>query len=55
MTTDNQIGELIARWKPSGGSERTNYQLLVIELTEMLGLERLFPATDDDVNDNQLF
>jgi len=55
MTTDTQIGEFIARWKPSGGSEHANYQLFVIELTELLGLERPFPATDDDANDHYRF
>ncbi|MEO1378751.1 MAG: DNA methyltransferase [Pseudomonadota bacterium] len=55
MTTEEQIGEFIARWKPSGGSEHANYQLFVIELTELLGLERPFPATDDDANDHYRF
>jgi hypothetical protein len=40
MTTKEQIGEFIARWKSSGGSEHANYQLFIIELTELLGLER---------------
>jgi len=55
MTTKEQISEFIARWKPSGGSEHANYQLFIIELTELLGLERPFPATDDDENDHYRF
>ena len=55
MTTDTQIDEFTARWKPSGGSEHANYQLFVVELTELLGLERPFPATDDDANDHYRF
>ena len=55
MTADIQINEFIARWKPSGGSEQANYQLFVIELTDMLGLDRPFPATDDDANDHYRF
>jgi hypothetical protein len=55
MTTKEQIGEFIARWKSSGGSEHANYQLFIIELTELLGLERPFPATDDDANDHYRF
>ena len=55
MTTDTQIDEFIARWKPSGGSEQANYQLFVIELTDLLGLGRPFPATDDDANDHYRF
>jgi hypothetical protein len=49
------VKEFIARWKPSGGSEHANYQLFVIELTELLGLERPFPANDDDSNDHYRF
>ena len=55
MTTEEKIGEFIARWKPSGGSEHANYQLFVIELTELLGLDRPNPATDDDSNDHYRF
>lgn len=49
------VKEFIARWKSSGGSEHANYQLFVIELTELLGLERPFPANDDDSNDHYRF
>ena len=55
MTINTQVDSFIARWKPSGGSEHANYQLFVIELTELLGLERPFPATDDDANDHYRF
>ena len=55
MTTDTRIDEFTARWKSSGGSEQANYQSFVIELTELLGLERPFPATDDDANDHYRF
>lgn len=50
-----EINEFIARWQETGGSEHANYQLFVIELTELLGLERPFPATDDDANDHYRF
>ena len=55
MTINRQVDKFIARWKPSGGSEHANYQLFVIELTELLGLQRPFPATDDDENDHYRF
>ena len=55
MATDTQIDEFIERWKSSGGSERANYQPFVIGLTELLGLEHPFPATDDDTNDHYRF
>ena len=55
MTNANQIDEFISRWKNSGGSEHANYQLFVIELTELLGVDRPDPATDDDSNDHYRF
>jgi hypothetical protein len=55
MNNAPQIDALIARWKDTGGSEHANYQLFVIELTELLGLDRPNPATDDDSNDHYRF
>ena len=49
------IEGFISRWKDTGGSEHANYQLFVIELTELLGLDRPNPATDDDSNDHYRF
>ena len=36
-------------------ASRANYQLFVIELTELLGVDRPNPATDDDSNDHYRF
>ncbi|SHH99089.1 class I SAM-dependent DNA methyltransferase [Marivita hallyeonensis] len=55
MSSAPQIDDFIARWKDTGGSEHANYQLFVIELTELLGLNRPNPATDDDSNDHYRF
>ena len=55
MANAHQIDEFISRWKNSGGSEHANYQLFVIELTELLGVDRPNPATDDDSNDHYRF
>jgi len=52
---EQNIEQFLERWKPSGGSEHANYQLLLIELTELLDLERPFPATDDVANDHYRF
>ncbi|SDN16094.1 DNA methyltransferase [Ensifer sp. YR511] len=49
------IDNFIDRWKDTGGSEHANYQLFVIELTELLKVERPNPATDDDSNDHYRF
>lgn len=55
MSNAPQIDAFIARWKDTGGSEHANYQLFVIELTELLGLDRPNPATDDNSNDHYRF
>ena len=55
MSNAPQIDAFNARWKDTGGSEHANYQLFVIELTELLGLDRPNPATDDDSNDHYRF
>ncbi len=55
MSNAPQIDAFIARWKDTGGSEHANYQLFVIELTELLGLDRPNPASDDDSNDHYRF
>jgi len=49
------VEEFITRWKSTGGSEHANYQLFVIELTELLAVDRPNPATDDDSNDHYRF
>jgi hypothetical protein len=40
------IENFICRWKASGASERANYQLFLMELGELLGVEKLRPASD---------
>lgn len=55
MTSDLKIETFIAHWKVTGGSERANYQLFVIELADLLGIERPYPATDDGSNDHYRF
>lgn len=47
MSKALQIDEFIAHWKDTGGSEHANYQLFVIELTELLGLDRPNAGTND--------
>lgn len=50
-----KTADFISRWKDTGGSEHANYQLFVIELTDLLGVERPNPASDDDTHDNYRF
>lgn len=45
----------ISRWKPSGGSERANFQQFAIELTQLLGVPAPNPATADAQADDYRF
>lgn len=38
---DEQIAAPVRKWAKSGGAERANYQLFLIELCDVLGVERL--------------
>lgn len=38
----------IARWRESGGAERSNYALFLSELCDVLGVDRPDPAGDDN-------
>jgi hypothetical protein len=49
------VETFIARWKPSGGSERANFQQFAIELTDLLGVERPLPAQADGQADGYRF
>lgn len=46
------ISEFIEHWSKSGGSERANYAMFLSELTEVLGVERPLPATDNGEHDH---
>jgi hypothetical protein len=54
MTT-NETDSFIERWQRSAASERANYQLFLIELCDVLGLERPRPATGDPEQDEYVF
>ena len=49
------IDEFINRWRPSGGSERANYQLFLSELCDLLGVEKPGVATSDAKGDPYCF
>jgi hypothetical protein len=55
ILNNQDVDQFIARWKDTGGSEHANYQLFVIELTELLSVDRPYPATDNDTNDHYRF
>ncbi len=43
------------RWKLSGGSEMANFQSFVNELTDLLAVERPYPATSGGENNDYRF
>ncbi|MEZ5752868.1 MAG: type IIL restriction-modification enzyme MmeI [Paracoccaceae bacterium] len=49
------IDQFIARWSPSGGAERSNFQQFLVELTQLIGVDPPKPATDDGQNDDYRF
>jgi hypothetical protein len=56
MSNDvTSIDAFIERWKPSGGSEITNFQSFAAELTDLLGVERPKPADSDGTANDYRF
>ncbi len=49
------IEAFIARWRPSGGAERANYQLFLTELAELLEVPRPDPATPESATNAYVF
>lgn len=44
MPATPSIPAFIDRWKPSGGAERSNYQLFLSELCDLVAVPRPQPA-----------
>ncbi|SDF89863.1 hypothetical protein SAMN05216241_10374 [Limimonas halophila] len=44
--TDPAVEAFVAKWRDPEGSERSNYQLFIVELCELLDLPRPGPATE---------
>lgn len=49
------VEAFIARWSPSSGAERANYQLFLAELCELLGVPRPDPSVADDAANTYVF
>ena len=49
------LPEFIARWKESGAAERANCQPFLVELCDVLGVERPRPAQADDEHNAYVF
>ena len=49
------IADFISRWGPSGAAERSNYQLFLAELCDLLGVERPQPASETESDNAYVF
>jgi|GEM_PF-628426 len=52
---DTNLDAFITRWRAASGTERANYQLFLTELSELLGLPRPDPASDDTRDNTYVF
>jgi len=46
--TPSDVDAFLARWQPSGGHERANYQLFLTELCDLLDVPRPDPARPEN-------
>lgn len=54
-TVSDSLDGLIAKWEHSGGSERANYQLFVLDLCDALGVPRPEPAAENNALNDYVF
>ena len=54
-TVSPAVEAFIARWSPSGGGERSNYQIFLAELCEVLGVPKPEPAVADVAHNAYIF
>ena len=50
-----EVDQFVERWSNASGTEKANYQLFLTELTEMLGLGRPDPASQDTEENAYVF
>ena len=53
--TENDVQTFIERWDPSGGAERSNYQMFLSELCDLIAVARPNPAEPDNTKNNYVF
>jgi len=51
----DEVSAFVERWRPGGGSERSNYQLFLTELCDLLGVPRPDPAHPDNAENHYVF
>ncbi len=55
LSRELDLDPFVARWQKSAASERSNYQLFLIGLCDVLGVERPKPATGEQDRDEYIF
>lgn len=55
MSDSNAVETFITRWSPGGGSERSNYQMFLAELCELLGVDRPDPSKPENSENAYVF
>ena len=53
--TADLVEAFLARWSASGGHERANYQLFLVELCDLLGVPRPDPARPENAANAYVF
>ena len=54
-TPTDEVSAFVERLRPGGGSERSNYQLFLTELCDLLGVPRPDPAHPDNAGNHYVF
>ncbi len=54
-TDSTKVAAFVDRWRPGGGSERSNYQLFLAELCALLGVDHPDPASPDNAENRYVF
>ena len=49
------VEAFIDRWGPAGGGERSNYQMFLMELCELVGVDKPDPAVEDESQNAYVF
>jgi hypothetical protein len=55
VTTEGRVEAFIARWRLSSGAERANYGLFLVELCELLGVQRPNPSGPETTLNDYVF
>lgn len=55
MSAQQDVEAFISRWSPGGGSERSNYQMFLAELCDLLAIDRPDPSKPENAENAYVF